>query len=143
MNKVKILAAIFVISAIITGCELFVIGPEIKPKKVINIDQTTALGAIYVFKTELDSNNSPGAAEVIAAPDGKKLLAIERYYMYWEMDRMKRLIADMPVTYVRIDTVEISRHEIEIEFDYLKRYSFTAAQLGDSWYILNYQRKPL
>ncbi len=75
----------------VAGCEVFTVGSKRPPVQEIN--QRSAVGAVYLFKSELDSNNAPAATEVLARPNGRQLLAIEKYELYDEMNRLGRLIA--------------------------------------------------
>jgi hypothetical protein len=118
------------------GCELFVIGTKKEP--VVEVNQNSALGAIYLFKAELDSNNIRAATEVFANPNGKPILAIEKYEMFDELDRIRRLIGSKPITLVETDSLSLSTLRVNMEFDYLRTVKFTTAKISDNWYIISY-----
>ncbi|MFP4529435.1 MAG: hypothetical protein ACLFQX_12885 [Candidatus Kapaibacterium sp.] len=132
-------AAIFISMAFIfAGCELFVIGtPHKEPAPEIN--QNSALGAIYLFKAGLDSNNIRAATEIFANSDGSPVLAVEKYEMFDELDRMRRLIGSKPVTLVKTDSITRTTYDIRMEFDYLRTVLFTASKISDNWYIIGYR----
>jgi hypothetical protein len=118
-----------------TGCELIVIGTKREQKPVVNLTQDTPLGAVYLFKAELDSNNISSASDILARNNGQKFLAIERYEMFFDIDRLKRMIYMKPVTKVKTDTIDSKSFRFLIEYDYLKNVSFTALKINEEWYV--------
>ncbi len=122
----------------LAGCELFVIGSKTPPKKIVNFDRQTALGTVYLFKAELDSNNLPGATDVLASRSAVKYLPVERHAMQWDVARLRRKIAMMPVTDVRSDTITPASMKIKVEFDYLRTFYFTTSKISNEWYITGY-----
>ncbi len=133
----RIIFYIALISSIIAGCELIRI-ESTRSEPVINIDQSSPVSVVYLFKTELDSNNIPGATEVLAHPDGDKYLAIEQYMRYDEIARIGRIIRDKPVTKYKVDSLSRSKYRVNVVFDYLKDMSFTTKKINDEWYIIEY-----
>ncbi len=134
MNKV--FAIIFLIA--FSGCEVFVIGTKHKQKELVDYNQKTPIGAVYLFKTELDSNNIPAATHILANPKGERYLAIEQYEMYDEIARINRLISLKPITAFTMDTLPDNSFRIDVEFDYLKSMGFTTQKIDDYWYIVAY-----
>ncbi len=134
MNKIFVIFTVLLIS----GCEVFVIGAKEQKREVIDYNQKTPLGAVYLFKTELDSNNIPAATQILANPKGEKYLAIEQYEMYDEIARINRLIALKPITSYKLDTLPDNQMRINIELDYLKYMGFTTRKIDDYWYIVGY-----
>jgi len=120
----------------LTSCELIVIGSKKAPP--IEINQNSALGAIYLFKTELDSNNVPAATQILADPKGNVYLAFEKYEMYDEIARIGRIISHKPITSVKTDSLTATSYRINMEFDYIKAISFTTAKIQNNWYIVDY-----
>lgn len=119
----------------LAGCEVFTVGS--KRPAVQEINQRSAVGAVYLFKSELDSNNAPAATEVLARPNGRQLLAIEKYELYDEMNRLGRLIAKKPITLTRTDTISTTLQNVKLEFDYQKKMTFTTQKIADSWFIVD------
>lgn len=117
------------------GCEVFTVGSKRPPVQEIN--QRSAVGAVYLFKSELDSNNAQAATEVLARPNGNQLLAIEKYELYDEMNRLGRLIAKKPITLTRTDTISTTMQHVKLEFDYQKKMTFTTQKIADSWFIVD------
>lgn len=140
MNNYKIIILI-IATLSLQSCELFVIGVQQAPKIVVDIDQNSALGSVFLFKAELDSNNTRGAAQVIANGEGQKYLAIERQEQYFEIDRVKRLLANRTVTLVKADTLSNTMHRFQVEFDYLFFMDFTASKINEKWYVTNFNNK--
>ncbi len=127
----------FVILSTLSSCRMFEIG-EPPRKEVIEYSQNNPLGAVLLFKTELDSNNTPAATGLLAQPNGQHYLAIEQVEMYDEIDRLKRLISRKPVTRIRADTLNNNSLEINVELEYLRNLSFTTLKINENWYIVNY-----
>ena len=132
----KRIYSLFVVLVILTSCELIVIGTKKEP--VIEINQNTPLGAVYLFKAELDSSNVPAATQIMASPNGTELLAYEKYELYDEISRLERLIGRKPITKVKADSLSNSNCRVSVEFDYLKTINFNTRKIRDSWYIIGY-----
>jgi hypothetical protein len=124
--------------AVLSGCELYVIGSA-KREKTIEINQNSSIGVVYMFKSELDSNNVRGATEILAQPSGSFYLAIEKYDMFEEMERMARIIGRKPITDFKTDTVSATSHKITVHFDYITEVNFTAEKISNNWYITDYR----
>ena len=137
MKKYRLLL-IFIF--LITGCELIVIGGRKRPKP-IDINQLSPVGAVLLFKTELDSNNIPAATNVLANPAGRLYLAIEKYEMYEEIERLGRIISNKSITSIKTDTLSTKTFNIYVQLDYLRIFSFTTSKIGLNWYITNYQEE--
>lgn len=135
--KIINLSLLIVIMSV-TGCEIFVIGSKYTVLPTVNLTQETALGAVYLFKAELDSNNIPAAAQLLAHQDGTKMMAIERYENYFNIARLKRMIAFRQVTGAIIDTLTSRNKHCNIEYDYMKLVSYKTAQIDDRWFITDY-----
>jgi len=128
---------IFCFSILFTGCELITIGTKSETKvfDFFDYNQKSSLGAIYLFKTELDSNNVSAASDLIAQKDGTKLLAIERYEKYFDIYRIKRMITMNEITEVDADTLSSVKLKYNMEFGYRRLISFTALKIENSWFI--------
>ena len=134
MEKIVI---IILFSIYVSGCELIVIGTkaDINMPELVSFDQNSALGAIYLFKAELDSNNVPAATQLIAKPEGTAYLALERYEKYFDIYRIKRMISSREITHINSDTLTGGRMKYNLEFDYLRKMYFTALKIENNWYI--------
>ena len=134
-KAISIVTFIFILSS----CELIVIGS--KKAKPVEINQQSPLGAVYLFKTELDSNNVPAATRILASPNGGLYLALEKYEMYDEIARVGRIIGQKPITDVNSDSLTNTSYRIHLEIDYLKQFSFTTTKIMDHWYIIDYTER--
>jgi predicted amidohydrolase len=128
---------IAIICVSLAACELIRIGGATQQES-IDISQKTPVGVIYLFKAELDSNNIPAATQIIANPNGTKLLAYEKYELYDDLERIGRIISKKPVTKVRTDSVNTSMYKVSMEFDYQKTMHFTTSRIKELWYITSY-----
>lgn len=125
---------------ILVSCELIVIGEKQPIKReVINYNQESALGTVFLFKTELDSNNVPAATRLLASPEGTLYLALEQYDNYFEVERVKRLLSAKPVTQYKSDTISNEKQVLDVQFDYLTNFRFETTKINDNWYIVNYK----
>jgi hypothetical protein len=119
------------------GCELIDISKKITTRH-INLTQDTPEGLVYLFMAEIDSSNSRGATALICGNDGKSILAIDKYEMYEEIERLKRSVTFNPVTKMRFDTLSDKKMKVRMEIDYFKNYSFIAEKLDSTWFISGY-----
>jgi hypothetical protein len=128
---------IILISFFTTGCEIFTIGTKsfAPVKEIVEYNQNSALGTIYLFKAELDSNNVPAATQLIAKPEGEYYLAFERYEKFYDIFRIKRMISNTEIT--KIDTESQSGNQIKyaLEFNYKRKVLFTTLRIENNWYI--------
>jgi len=138
MNRIIIFTLMI---SFLSGCELVVIGSKtpIKKRIVVNYNQKTPLGSILLFKTELDSNNSYAASDLIASADGLQLIALERYNRSFDIERMRRQISMMPLTDLKTDTLGNNIIRYTVEYDLIKSVTYHAKQIDSSWYIIKYQ----
>jgi hypothetical protein len=131
---------LFILIIIFTsGCELIVLGT--KKERAIEINQNSSIGVVHLFKVELDSNNIRGATEVLARPTGEHYLAIDKYEMFWEMERMARIIAQKPITDFKTDTLSDNNHKITVHFDYITEVDFVIEKIDNNWYITQYNEQ--
>ncbi len=121
-------------SFLLSSCELITLGGGSLRQRLPDLDQNSAQGVVYLFKTELDSNNVYAALHVLSSDD-RPLLAIEKYDMQEEIARMGRMIAGKKITYMKIDTLSEVKHRIKTEFNYTKELTFTTVKIEDAWFI--------
>lgn len=120
------------------GCELFTIGTASKKIKPVEVNQKSPIGSVYLFKTELDSNNIPAATKILARPEGKHYLAIEKLDLYDEVERLGRRLANKPITYIKADSLNLLSYKVSVEFDYIHKMQFTTFKIDDAWFITEY-----
>lgn len=139
-NKNIILLLSILLSFLGGACELIVIGSNIPKPKVIDIDQNSSVGAVYLFKTELDNGNIPAATNIIADANGKLLLPVAHYEMYFNINRMKRLLRNKPITGFQTDTLSNNYHKLSIEFDYTEYMNIHTQKIDGNWYIIKLKK---
>lgn len=132
----KAISAIL-LAVILGGCELIVIGSPSQGPRIVEIDQNSSLGAVYLFKTELDSNNIPAASQILANPEGRYYLAFEKYEMYYDIHRLQRILDNKNITNVFVDSLSSDRKKYKFEFNYIDTMAFTTRRINDEWYITN------
>lgn len=133
-------ALIFIFLLSFSGCELVTIGEKNpKPRTEKAFNQNSSFGAVYLFITELDSNNIPAATVILADSTGKTFTAVDQYEMYYDIARLKRKITNRPITEVWCDTLDKNLFRYKVELDYIKTISFTAQRVNNKWFITNYK----
>jgi hypothetical protein len=121
-----------------TSCELIVIGEKNPAPKVIVYDQTSSVGTFFLFKTELDNGNVPAATSLLASPEGRKFMPYEHYELYYDIDRIKRSIAEKKVTEIKTDTITTISFKHQIELDYVSKVHVTTVEIDSLWYIIKF-----
>lgn len=124
---------------VLSACELIHIGSNKAVKRQIDFDQKSAKGVAFLFLTELDSNNSKAATVLLAKPDGKLMLAIDKYDLYEEMSRLSNLFSDVNITNVRADTISDSSQRISLELNYIRTLILSTRKIKNNWFITDYK----
>ncbi|MER3327987.1 MAG: hypothetical protein RIF34_00300 [Candidatus Kapaibacterium sp.] len=123
----------------LTSCELFVIGNNTPPKKVIDITQESAIGGALLFTTELQLENVPGAAQLLSDNEGR-YSANEQQEQYYNLARLTRILDKRKVTRIVSDTISLELHNVKLEFDYVKEFAFSMRQLDSLWYVMDFRQ---
>jgi hypothetical protein len=123
----------------LTGCELFVIGKSTPQKEVIDITQQTSTGGALLFATELKRGNVRGAAQLIA-DNTTRISADKQSEIYYDLARYTRILNKREVSRIITDTLAKDLHNIRIEYDYLREFSFAMRQLDSLWYVIEYKQ---
>lgn len=132
-----LITAILVLS--LTGCELFVIGKSTLQKEVIDITQQTSTGGALLFATELKRGNVRGAAQLIA-DNTTRISADKQSEIYYDLARYTRILNKREVSRIITDTLAKDLHNIRIEYDYLREFSFAMRELDSLWYVIEYKQ---
>ena len=133
----KSIVAITAVCLFLCGCELIVLSSKSRVP-LVELSQKSPVGTIFLFKAELDSSNLKGATELMLQPSGKPFLAIQKYELYDDLKRLKRIIGDKPVTSFKSDSLSPVSTMVNLEFDYLKTISFTTQRINELWFIIGY-----
>jgi hypothetical protein len=125
---------LFIIALIIlSSCEVFKIGAG--SSGIINPTQEHPLGAIYLFKAELDSSNYIGASEILIHANGKQMSAKERYDIFPFLEKISLKVKDKQIVYFNTDTLNTQAQSIKCSFDYLHTLTFTVKKSDKGWFI--------
>jgi hypothetical protein len=130
----KIIANVAVLAFLVLGCELIEVGSR-QNKGKIELNQNSPLGAIYLFKAELDNDNSMGAIQILRRDGGEQFLAVERIEIIDDLNRLKRTLQQEKVTFIEKDSLSPEKWKYTIEFDYHKKVAFTASKINNKWFI--------
>jgi hypothetical protein len=123
----------FIIILTVYGCDVFEIGTKKAPP--IEVNQKSAVGVVYLFKAEIDSNNITGAVRIILKNDGKQYLASDKVEMYDDLSRISRIVAKKPITAIHADSLSPTQMKVKMEVDYTKILLFTTSKINDDWFI--------
>lgn len=123
----------------LTSCELIVIGNNRPPKEVIDITQETAIGAAMLFTTELQLENVPAAAQLLSDNSGR-FSAVRQQEEYYNLARLTRILNNRKITRVIADTITLDLHNIKLEYDYVKEFSFSMKEIDSLWYIMDFSQ---
>jgi hypothetical protein len=123
----------------LTSCELFVIGNNRPPKEVYDITQESAIGGALLFTTELQLENVPGAAQLLS-DNVRRYSANRQQEQYYNLARLTRILNDRKVTSIESDTITLELHNVKLEFDYLKKFTFSMRQLDSVWYVMDFRQ---
>lgn len=122
---------------LVTGCELFVIGGGSPRTRVIERNQQSAEGVVYLWKAELDTNNLTAVTELMRHPSGRKFLAVERYELADDLERWRVIMAGKPITSSAVDTLSPTAHTVRAKVDYIRDVTFATIQQDGKWYVAN------
>lgn len=119
------------------SCELIVLSSK-KKNKSIELSQRTPVTTVFLFKSELDSNNIKAASELLLQSNGAPFIAIQKYELFDDLSRLKRIIGGKPVTAFSADSLSPENYKVRMEIDYLKLMTFNTLKVNDAWFITNY-----
>lgn len=123
------------IAALVTGCELFVVGAPGRSRMVIERSQRSSAGVVHLFKAELDSGNTTAATELMVNNSGRPLLAVEKYELADDLTRWKSIMSGQPISETTIDTIGPEAHDVIVTLDYIRKMNFSTLRRDGSWWI--------
>lgn len=123
----------------LSSCELIVIGTRANIESPVRVEynQKTALGTIYLFKAELDSNNVPAASQLLIKESGDAYLAIERYEKFYDINRFRRMMLSSEITDIKTEMENSNTIQYKIEFGFRRKLLFTSLKVNNNWFIIN------
>jgi hypothetical protein len=139
--KKKFFYLFLVLLLLFSACEIFVIkGRKIVEEDNASYTQTSAIGIVKIFITELLNENYLAASELIVKEDGNPLTAAEKYESITELSRMKRFIEGKNITRELIDTT-LGTINVVVELDNGNKAKFITIEKKQSFYILGFLRE--
>lgn len=122
-----------------SSCELFVIGNNRKPKEVIDLDQSSAVGTAMLFTKELQLDNVAGAAQLLSNTE-KRLSAVQQEQQYYNLARLTRILNERKISRTIVDTLALDLRNVRLEFDYLREFNFSIRKIDTLWYIMEFRQ---
>ena len=123
---------------LLSSCELIVIGDKNPRKEIVIYSQTSSIGAVHLFKKELDNDNVPAASIILANPMGRRFLPLEQFQMYYDIDRIRRSFDQKQITNIETDTLSNISFSHDVELEYVYHLSIITQQIDSSWYIIKF-----
>lgn len=116
------------------SCAVFEVGGG-RRDPVIERNQLSSVGVVYLWKAEIDSNNLTAASELMRHRSGRSLLASERYDLTDDLKRWRTLLQNKPITSAVADTVNDSTHTIRTKMDYIRSVTFSTVKTQGKWWV--------
>jgi len=134
----KILTLLILLN-LLNSCEIIVIGQKtpIKQRIIVNYNQQTSDGTIYLFQAEIDNDNSYSAVDLLANNNGTIMLAYDRYEKFYEIERFKRRNMNVPITNIRTNQVSNNKSIKVVEYDLYRNIQFNVVKIDTLWYIVD------
>ncbi len=95
-----------------------------------------------MFKAGLDSNNVYAVTQLLSDMNGLPMLGEDKYSRFEEIERFSRVIGNKPITNVKTDSLTDAKIKVDVEFDYLKSFTFTTELKDNLWFITSYTEHP-
>lgn len=130
---------ILILLIFLSSCELIVIGNKPIDLKPIIIKRDNPVGAVLLFKSELENNNVLAASEFIANPNGHRLKATEKLELYDDLPRFVNQIPKGEITNILETLQEQNIINVKIEFDYITYLECSTKKIDSLYFILNYR----
>ena len=142
--KIKlILTLLIIINILTTSCQVF----TIKARKIVEesnavYTQSTSIGSVKIFTTELQNENYFAAVDLMLKENGEQLTATEKYDMINDLSRMKRYIEGKTLK-KEIETIDtiLGRYVVIYEYENGNKSIFFTIEKNKLFYIVNYQRE--
>jgi uncharacterized protein YdaL len=125
----------------ITSCQVFTIkGRKIVEETNAVYTQSTSIGSVKIFITELQNENYFAAVDLMLKESGELLTATEKYEMIGDLARMRRYIEGKTLKKEIIDTV-LGNSIVTLEYGNGSKAVFYTIEKNKLFYITNYKRE--
>ena len=108
------------LTILLNACEIIQIGEKPQEVKTIIIARENPVGAVLLFKAELDSNNIPAATEYLATPTGHRILAIDKLNIYDELPMLRNKLKGLDISNIYQQSLDDNLIRVNIEFSYIR-----------------------
>jgi hypothetical protein len=135
MNKLFLM--LIIATLMFTSCEVF----TIKSKKIVEEEnvtytQTTPIGTVKIFITELQNENYLAAVDLMLKENGETFIATEKYEATNDLARLKRYIDGKTLKKENVD-----KNIITLEYTNGSKAVFYTIEKNKLFYITNYKRE--
>ena len=126
---------------IFTSCQIFTIkGKKIVEEENITYTQSSSIGVVKIFITELQNENYHAAVDLMLKENGDVLTATEKYDATSDLARMKRYIECKSLKNESIDTL-LSNSVVTLEYTNGNKAIFYTIEKNKLFYITSYKRE--
>ena len=137
------LSLILIINILIlaTSCQIFTIkGKKIVEEAAATYTQTTPIGVVKIFTTELQNENYFAAADLMLKENGEILTGVEKYDATNDLARMKRFIKGKTLKKETIDT-SLGYPVVTLEYTNGNKAIFYTIEKNKLFYITGCKRE--
>ncbi len=127
------------LTILLNACEIIQIGEKPQEVKTIIIARENPVGAVLLFKAELDSNNIPAATEYLATPTGHRILAIDKLNIYDELPMLRNKLKGLDISNIYQQSLDDNLIRVNIEFSYIRNLICDTKKIDSLYFIINYK----
>ncbi len=127
------------LTILLNACEIIQIGEKPQEVKTIIIARENPVGAVLLFKAELDSNNIPAATEYLATPTGHRILAIDKLNIYDELPMLRNKLKGLDISNIYQQNLDDNLIRVNIEFSYIRNLICDTKKIDSLYFIINYK----
>ena len=135
---------VLIFSAVIflASCQVFTIkGNKIVEEVSASYTQSTSIGSVKIFITELQNENYFAAVDMMLKENGESLTAAEKYGMTSDLARMKRYIGGKKLKNETVNKLTEISSVITQEYENGNKAIFYTLEKNKLFYITNYKRE--
>ena len=127
------------LTILLNACEIIQIGEKPQEVKTIIIARENPVGAVLLFKAELDSNNIPAATEYLATPTGHRILVIDKLNIYDELPMLRNKLKGLDISNIYQQSLDDNLIRVNIEFSYIRNLICDTKKIDSLYFIINYK----
>lgn len=130
---------VIIIAFFLSSCALIEIGK--KPQKVVSIEyhRKDPVGAVLLFKNELDADNIVAATEYLASNTGGRILAVNKLDIYDTLPMLQNKLRNLKISNIYQSDLGNDIIQVNIEFGYIRNLICDTKKIDSLFFILDYK----